>query len=572
MQVLQSQGLDPALYQFETIAVDQTRTLTDLENDRSFVIVQCGKLDSTLVISRNDLVVPPKTKSLVEPSFLVSVGARLESDRFGPFTHYVAKKYSATATMLAAWCRGAEFVTPDYFDSLGERTGPADPMPELDDYRPGLSSEKDRYWLKRPPPSWRGWTFVAVPSSKRTSATEETVEWMRSTGAAVDETVEFASALEHVVTNAGERKAKLFTTSHKNWLTKAQLENAGVVVCDAKTLASRLTQFQSPDGSWLEEVTNAYGDDGSGAQVDFWLSTAPTANARASESEPDAPRHDEPPRIRAAAWRRSAAEEKRGRLQPNVEREEQRSVSKAASPKVASTAKETPELAAASAASSFAESEPNSKRPKRETRNERAHPAAQGAGRKRADSIEAEYPSPTTKAAENEAGGDDGGDGDAVRNDRDAAYMERMMRPRKFAKTTVDGWLEAASAAAAAGAGKKPRKGGGDARHPYSKSTVAVTSRVRKGFLLQVPLGQDRTAANRSSDARGGVDYRGFRKNVVYQAEDVAQIHLVSVAPKETEAAIHMEAQRRQLEERQRMADDLFRDPEFPGGRVRSRR
>jgi hypothetical protein len=547
VQVLRSRGLDPNRYRLEPIWVDQTGALTELDEDGSFAIVQCGKADSTLVLSRRDIVVPIKAQSLVDASLLASVGGRFEPDRFGPCTHAVAKKYNPSATMLAAWCRGVELVAPDYVSALAERTAPTDPMPEIDDYRPAPGREED-YWFL-PPPSWDGWAFVVPPASRRkASAADETVEWMRSVKATILE-VESASDLERIVAGRTDPKesagsvSNFFAMAHKNWITKAQLEKFHVVVCDLKTLASRLTSFQSPDGSPIVRASTQSG------------SVAPPQTGRVSEpgrptgvqERTDPPRSSGPPgTVREAPPRRGNEDRQGGigTLAPTTD-----------TVNAVFTAKRT----AAPEATALQE-ERGPKRRKHTLERDRSLDLA---GHRGAESDEEKNPSSLRAAVER---GEEGIDADE---------LEGVSLPSCIlAKPDTDRWLSAAGHKPPPGRGGSSSSGGGGASL-YSKSTAAVTGRVREGFLLQVPLEQNRASArglNETNASSRGVDYRGFRKNAVLQAENYAAISLVSVTPKETEAAIHMEAQRHQIEERQRMAEDLFRDPEFPGGRARLRR
>jgi FHA domain len=541
---LRGRGLDPETYHLEPVGTDQSRKMSDLEQNNSFVIVQCGKLESTLVLSRNDMVVPSKAQSLVDAELCESVGARFEPNRFGPFTHFVAKKYSATTSMLTAWCRGVEFVTPDYLHTLAERVSPNDAMPVLDDYRPAPSSSsaKDGFWFKAPP-SWRGWTFV-TPSK---ASAEENVEWMRSTQAEIL-VADKAADLEEISTRAASSDPpalRYFALKQSQWISKAQLEKADVVVCDSvKTLASRLVEYHAPDGKVLEVVEVPRPPvPSTGGKEPPMPSTGGTETTVAGVYEPMEP--ERPPQP-----------------EPDVEME-------LTEPGASGAGGEghrdpTRDEGIANDKGGTGETRIKSSRAsKREVQS--LTPPVEPKRRKRAAASTTEEIDADAFERVEDRDSNEPNDSPAIDPNEEEKYLELLSRPRKLAKPSADGWLASIDA----------RRRGAEEGSDYMRIKSTAVTAVVKGFVLQEPLGQNRSnesSASRSRREGGGVDFRGFRKNHVVKATIPAPISLISVQPKETQVAVQMEEQRQQLEERQRMADELFRDPEFPGGRAKLRR
>jgi hypothetical protein len=120
------------------------------------------------------------------------------------------------------------------------------------------------------------------------------------------------------------------------------------------------------------------------------------------------------------------------------------------------------------------------------------------------------------------------------------------------------GWLQAVPPKDKTRQAHEARSAHDDATEPCQ---VALTEQCQ-GLIVARPT----TTAKRR---REGPDFRSFRKNAIVTPLRRASAVLRSVLPKETEEQRDFDTEREALEEQQRRADELFRDPVRAGGRKR---
>lgn len=123
-----------------------------LHFDDKPVIIQCGKFGTTIVITRLplNLVCSGEAKVVVARLPLYRIGA-VQMDRIvtnhnnGTTTtttadYIVTPSYSVSPKQLAGWCHALPFVTADYIQAWLERTKPLDPIPAPHTYRPAADT------------------------------------------------------------------------------------------------------------------------------------------------------------------------------------------------------------------------------------------------------------------------------------------------------------------------------------------------------------------------------------------------------------------------------------------------
>jgi hypothetical protein len=140
-----------------------TTTKTNVKRERT-VMIQCGRFESTLAITWLDYQFALSRLSKAQltsltPNLPLLVGAQLVPDHLptSTTTHLVTPQLLGGAKQLIAWCYQIPMVVPDYCQVLMDRTKPNDPFPLVQDYTskipPTKSSSK-----KSPQESF--WTSV----------------------------------------------------------------------------------------------------------------------------------------------------------------------------------------------------------------------------------------------------------------------------------------------------------------------------------------------------------------------------------------------------------------------------
>lgn len=526
---------NPNDYELVEVPAHRSFALEALRDPKGTVVIQCGKLGSTLRVTRRTMVLLNKTKApkvQFSTDLLIGVGAQLADDRRfdPPCTHLVTHLCSSTPSQLSAWCRRVPLVAPSYLHAWADRRHPNDPVPSEADHRPKATEE---YWA-RDPPDWTGWTFLAEEPTK--AADEELLAWMRATGARA-QLVRDSSHLSQL-----KSPHRCFAVPNRHWLSPSALEALGVVSCDAKGLAKRLTQHQCPDGSPSPTVLATTTTDPNPPEQRL-QSSQPTLHSSVQATCPPVavlPPRTEPPAVPEPHLEKRV----RQRSEPDTP------VDSPPTPPPPPRRQTPDEVDMANDdENDHGETRRGSKRSRAVGR---VPPAAAH------ETIAKSRPDATVpdEAATNDS------------HDDDKATAENSPRPRTKAKPAADGWFGVA--------GKNQRLSTSQPSLDDEGKTLrpAVTELV-KGYLLAHPLGrQNGRSADPSSHrsaARAG-DFRAFRKNSVPAAVvPRAPEAYVSVQPKEARSLLKVEAQLHDLEERQRAAEQLFRDPVFPGGRARAR-
>jgi pSer/pThr/pTyr-binding forkhead associated (FHA) protein len=118
------------------------------KNDKP-VIVQCGKMGSTIVVQRQHIRIirsgeAEKRLKADWRARLHCVGVQETTTLDESTTHLLTAVRDTTSKQLAAWCWGLPIVTSNYLQALWERTSPASPLPDPADAEPGQDGQQ--FW------------------------------------------------------------------------------------------------------------------------------------------------------------------------------------------------------------------------------------------------------------------------------------------------------------------------------------------------------------------------------------------------------------------------------------------
>lgn len=232
------------------------------------VIVQCGKLGTTIVIQRVLLrfVVATDAKpamAKLEPLLQSVLGCQIhdtlweESEKNDHQLHdnsssngmyLVTETYAATHKQLAAWSAGIPLVTPAFVAALLNRASPGEPWPNAQQYTPQDSHTRSRFWLQPANPKlWSSLTFLSLQS-------DDNEALIRAAGAkivrlydyvdvsAADQDVEpDVSSVRQVLSQERALSSLCFAMESKTRTTKL-LKQIGIPLFSDKQLARGISQ------------------------------------------------------------------------------------------------------------------------------------------------------------------------------------------------------------------------------------------------------------------------------------------------------------------------------------------
>lgn len=253
------------------VGPEQTYILDPHLRQHRRVIVQCGKLGSTLVIqrqaihfvtSRNENIgrtLQAKLPLIDAHETTFASSSQDDNDSHGEdddpnypaVTHYLVKARSATPSQLTAWCYGIPICKPDYLLALLERTQPNDPLPDPKAAAFEPKSDGQAFWYQTPPPKlWKSWTFMST-------ADDEMEQMIRAAGATivalydiVDPQDALAQAkLLHAKSDYCFALKSSSLSSSRNKKLSQLLQTTSIPHITLKDVAKRLSKQQCPDGS-----------------------------------------------------------------------------------------------------------------------------------------------------------------------------------------------------------------------------------------------------------------------------------------------------------------------------------
>ena len=152
---------------------EQTISCANINNHKR-VIVQCGKLGTTIIITRLHIHLVPCNDSKKHTALLSllpwATGCKVTQQlphpiqcadtSFPPTTYLVAQRHKAGTLNLEAWNRGIPLVSPDFVTALTGRSSPAAPWPDASEYPP--TSDGNTFWTQVTPDPhlWSRYTLL----------------------------------------------------------------------------------------------------------------------------------------------------------------------------------------------------------------------------------------------------------------------------------------------------------------------------------------------------------------------------------------------------------------------------
>jgi hypothetical protein len=152
----------------------------DIDMDHHPVILQCGKMGTTVVITKIKIHLVPSglAKKEIEEiqHSLFAINAVIDPDihkssstvsypsaKSNSWTYLVTPQYKAGINHLTAWCRNIPFVQVGFVQALLARTSPSSPLPDPSDYAPEPDPHSNLWQRKSPNPNlWSSCSFLSV--------------------------------------------------------------------------------------------------------------------------------------------------------------------------------------------------------------------------------------------------------------------------------------------------------------------------------------------------------------------------------------------------------------------------
>ena len=565
--------------------------LSDFKNR---VLIQCGQNGSTLLIRRVPLTLvfsglEKSTKDLWTRR-LPALGATLLSNADDAMTLLVSNKRVSSSKHLAAWYMHKPIVTTEYLQALWDRDSPSASMPKESDCAPTIGSN-DAFWKKKPKNNLlSGCTYLCVlnddmrPLIQAAGATviplydlteKDAINrikdmdmtnafYISTSSVKVKKIVQYLKRhdVAHVTQKAlGQAVAKFLRLQdhHGNYIgpeLEEEKEEEKVDAAQEKEPSLPPTE-KIPEASkeTLEQSEEQVGVDGSmdekraeensqEPEEEVATKTAGSIKKRSKDSSKESAEEEEPPKQR----RKTSAD---------AGEEEEVSTKTASSRKKRS--KDTTNESAE-------DEEPPKQRRKSSKDTEEDEPAPETSSRKKKRSKQAsskedpqEEEEPPQQRRKTSA------ELEPVEEEKSLEVEEEEEEdeepgwnagdePKKL-QVSNDGWFVAAPSGKKRKAYIREIDLEGEAKPPPAAAT-AKSSKLVVGPRKASTTSYRATSMGRS----GGKDFKKFRKNTITKGS-MSRIQLRSVLPKESEAEQDLDERERALEEEQRLADALFRDP-----------
>ena len=498
-----------------------------IDHSSKTVMVQCGRFESTLRITRVSLRIGfsrvKGSTSKVLISKLHMVGA-VEDEYPAAATNYlVTSERSGHAKQLIAWCYNVPMVTPSYLEALLERKMPSDPMPSVEDH--GLKSvDKHEFWDETPNPKLLSeYTLLSVESN-------EIEKLAVAAGAKLVSLYELASEAK-----AAKRAEELiqsdlcFVLASRKRLTK-KLTSLGIPSVSAKKMASAVSkqarQLVDEKGNVICKGNDREEEDSISVAVDDNTSTRVSPTRQNPKEKRKYDTNEESFEMQTKKKRTSAeVEEKCNRNPATQPGSPSTSHEKAKKSMVASVADHHEVMQVESLDDTENE----------ESKLEKAPIST---------NIEPTVATSLTRRA-------------------------RQSTSTHLKAADSNGWFITA-----------PKE---DSKRKEWRRLALKESAVENGGMQFLPPAQTeritlvtpppiekKTPFSRRR--RDGPNFKQFRKNLVYRVEASARISLRIFVPGQSEQQRMMEQDQRELEEEQRRADELFRGDGAVAGKRRRRR
>lgn len=549
------------------------------------VLIQCGRNGSTLLIRRIPLTLAwsgldKSTKDLWTKR-LPALGASILQNAHDSMTHLVSNERVSTGKHLAAWYMNKPAVTTEYLQALWDRKSPTAVMPKEIDCQLTIGGN-EAFWKKKPKTNLlsgctylcllhddmkalvqaAGATIVPLYEMSEKDAINH-IKDMDMTHAfyiatAVAKMKKVVSYLKrhdvaHVTQKAlGQAVAKFLRLEdqHGNTIGPEEVleEQAAPSQEEEREQPSLSEESKETSGKSLEQmgVDESVGEsskkrthENSQEPIEEEASTktAGSRKKRSKEGPREEPSEEEPPKQRRKTPRKPAEEDISAETSSTRKK---RSKDSSKEPEELEPPKQCRKMSM-EAAEEKDSSETGSRKKRSKESLQEEKPAEEEPPKQRHKTSKELEPIVEEKSREEEK--------------EDEPGWNPGDEPKKL-QVSSDGWFVAAPS------GKKRKAyvreiAVGDHESPPPTAATAESSKLVVG-ARKTTFAMNARAT--SMGRCGGKNFKKFHKNTVTKGS-VSRIQLRSVLPEESEAERQLDERERALEEEQRVADALFRDP-----------
>lgn len=571
--------------------------LSDFNNR---VLIQCGQNGSTLLIRRVPLTLVfsglEKSTRDLWTNRLPALGATLLPNADDSMTLLVSNKRVSSGKHLAAWYMHKPIVTTEYLQALWDRDSASASMPKEIDCAPTIGSNES-FWKKKPKNNLlSGCTYLCLLN-------DDMRPLIQAAGATVVPLYDLSEtdAITQIKDMDMTHAFYISTTTVKVKKIVQHLKRHDVAHVTQKSLGQAVAKFvrlQDHHGNYIgPELEQDKEEEKSGAAQEKEPScpppeTVPEASKETLEqsveqvgvdnsmdkkrADDDSQEQHEEQVVEQAATMTACSRKKRSKDGPKETSEDEqdpkqrRKMSADAGEEEMSTrtASSRKKRSKNSTSESAEDEEPQKQRQKssKDTEDDESAPEASSRKMKRSKQASSKAhlqeeeeppkqrrktsaeldPVEEEKSLEVQEEDDDDDDGEPGWNAGDG--------PKKL-RVSNDGWFVAAPS------GKKRKAYIREIDLEGEEPPPPPAATAKSSKLVVGPRKAITTSYRVSSMGRsGGKNFKKFRKNIIKKGS-LSRIQLRSVLPKESEAEQKLDERERALEEEQRLADALFRDP-----------
>ena len=509
---------------------------TDSTFPPSPVIVQCGKLGSTLVLShvpiryktgRSGL---PKSKGL---SHTLTLLGAVPATTWEETTYFVVQARMTNPAHLAAWSRHIPTATPHYWQALSDRPTYASPLPQLVDYPP--KSDHHSFWNHTPNPNlWKDWTLLCFQK-----ADEDLMAMVQAAGGTAvalydhdDDPLETAVNIlrqqSPQTVFAGRLSTKRLTKAYQAVLDRL-VQDYQLPIYSAKELVTRLSQQVLPNGS---EVSTTEAGNPVDSDKTTCLKTTEMGTLKDSNSTPKAVEQTE-------TVDKSASEKPKTPSKSLPQKKHDQEITPVVEEMDSELSKDDV------AAKANAHAAPQEGPDKQSQQEHSAWQTTQRAGKVNSQTTEAavtEEKEPSTETFH------------SSHNDNQAGGSRKTLIQQ-------NGWFVVAPRGAKRKSYIRSLEEIQEATGRESTELITGAPSEQRADLVVTSQAVSRDEQQIQPLSLSGPNFKKFRKNPVPPRLQQPLQRFVAVLPKESEIRRELESQRHEVEQQQRRADELFQDP-----------
>ena len=524
----------------DSFLLDFTIPNTITKNDKAIVVVQVGRLGSTFVLTRIPLNIAfsrtnPAIHKLKAQMHLIGATQVPNDLPDETTTHLVTSERFAGAKQIIAWCYQIPIVSQEFLQSLLDRKHPNEPFPESSDYPAPIKRTKkeELFWNQRPNPTLLAhMTLISVESNDMERLAISAGAQRLAVYDYDDEDTALAKVQERINVQSIRRCCFLLESKKSKWIKR--LTDMGIPVVKQRELASAITAQQS---TLKDQHGNHIGD----------AEEVTPKTSLVEEEEMPQQRSNDVADSSSDAIQLEETQEVQTRKQPKRGRQAQSQVINEVVQMDINTKERAKTI------------------PFHQTSDTSSTPqfSSETVGRKSAEAFEKQESSqqPLELSKKNR---------DASSDKSKTAIKKKIER---LGGADRNGWFSIA-----------PK----DSRQRMEiRKRASDQVALKEGGVSLLPAAETETlvvpllpnADNKWSvpshsavpSSRRGPNFKKFRKNLIYNSGAESRIALRAVLPKESEQKRFMEEQRQELEEQQRIVDELFQEAGSMGMKKRRR-